>query len=295
MDAGVLLALGDDGWSVADPSQPLLHADDLAATRGDGVFEAIGVFDGIPLALDAHVRRLADSMGAMDLRGLDLAATRRAVLDAIDRHPHERELLVKLYVSHGREAGPCSSWIHVRRGADHTGARRDGLAVVLLRRGMSRAAAAGAPWLLPGVKSLSYAVPRAALREAHRRGADDAILTTDDGFVLEGAASSVVLRVGGVWTTPDPADGALSGTTQGLLFDGLRAEGMPTEVRSVAVAELSDADAVWLCSSGRLIAPVRSIDGAGISASAESTRVLWRALGVGAGLAGAPVDEEAPC
>ncbi|MEH3089222.1 MAG: aminotransferase class IV [Microbacterium arborescens] len=146
-----------------------------------------------------------------------------------------------------------------------------------------------------GVKSLSYAVQRAALREARRRGADDAIFITDDGFVLEGAISTVVLRRGGVWVTPDPADGALDGTTQRAAFAGLRARGDEVVVRSVEVDELLDADAVWLCSSGRLVAPVRSIDGHDIPVSAASTRVLWRALGLSAVPAGAPDDEEPPC
>lgn len=298
MDAGVMLVLAPDGWRQVDPDGALLAGDDLAATRGDGAFESIGVFGGAPLALDPHLDRLHRSMRAVGMSPLDTAVLRAGIAEAVARHPVADELLVRLFVSHGREHGGDDSptaWIAARENADHRRARRDGVDAVLLRRGMTRAGAADAPWLLPGVKSLSYAVQRAALREARRRGADDAIFVTDDGFALEGAISTVVLRRGGVWITPDPADGALDGTTQRAAFAGLRAGGAEVVVRSVEVDELLDADAVWLCSSGRLIAPVRSIDGRGIPGSAESTRVLWRALGLAAAPAGAPVDEEAPC
>lgn len=295
-----MLVLAPEGWRQVDPDGALLAGDDLAATRGDGAFESIGVFGGAPLALDPHLDRLHRSMRAVGMSALDTAVLRAGIAEAVARHPVADELLVRLFVSHGREHGGDDSptaWIAARENADHRRARRDGVDAVLLRRGMTRAGAgaADAPWLLPGVKSLSYAVQRAALREARRRGADDAIFVTDDGFALEGAISTVVLRRGGVWITPDPADGALDGTTQRAAFAGLRAGGAEVVVRSVEVDELLDADAVWLCSSGRLIAPVRSIDGRGIPGSAESTRVLWRALGLAAAPAGAPVDEEAPC
>ncbi|MEH3089224.1 MAG: NAD(P)-dependent oxidoreductase, partial [Microbacterium arborescens] len=65
MDAGVMLVLAPDGWRQVDPDAALLAGDDLAATRGDGAFESIGVFGGAPLALDPHLHRLHRSMRAV--------------------------------------------------------------------------------------------------------------------------------------------------------------------------------------------------------------------------------------
>src|SRR4051794_13839462 len=47
---------------------------DLAVTRGDGVFESIGVVAGRPLELPRHLARLAHSAGLLELPAPDLAA-----------------------------------------------------------------------------------------------------------------------------------------------------------------------------------------------------------------------------
>ena len=94
----------------------------------------------------------------------------------------------------------------------------------------------------------------AALREAKRRGADDTIFVTSDGYVMEGPTSSVILRHGDVWSTPAPSGAILHGTTQMSLFEHLEASGRRTEYRDIPVAELETADAAWLVSSVRLAA-----------------------------------------
>ena len=44
-----------------DPGAPLLYADDLAAVRGDGIFETLLIRDGRPCLLEAHLGRLTQS------------------------------------------------------------------------------------------------------------------------------------------------------------------------------------------------------------------------------------------
>ena len=52
---------GGPGYRLADPTVPQLSVTDLVATRGDGVFETIGAFDGSPVNVGPHLARLPRS------------------------------------------------------------------------------------------------------------------------------------------------------------------------------------------------------------------------------------------
>ena len=54
---------GGPAFELVDPALPHVSVLDLAATRGDGIFEALGVTSGHPHSLDAHLRRFAASAG----------------------------------------------------------------------------------------------------------------------------------------------------------------------------------------------------------------------------------------
>ncbi|MDT5225025.1 MAG: 4-amino-4-deoxychorismate lyase, partial [Mycobacterium sp.] len=73
---GVVVTL--DG-EILDPGTPLLYADDLAALRGDGVFETLLVRDGKACLIESHLQRLAQSAKLMDLAEPNLPDWRRAI------------------------------------------------------------------------------------------------------------------------------------------------------------------------------------------------------------------------
>ncbi|NUL47522.1 aminodeoxychorismate lyase [Cellulosimicrobium funkei] len=163
------------------------------------------------------------------------------------------------------------------------GARERGLKVLLLDRGFDSGAAERAPWLLMGTKSLSYAVNMAALRFATSQGADDVIFTSSDGKVLEGPTSTVLMarRVpqsdgseGVELVTPLRSSGILAGTSQGTIFAAAAQAGWALGYGPLEPADLFDADAVWLVSSVRLVAPVTHLDGEELPQDAALTEQL---------------------
>ncbi len=263
-----------DTFHAVDPTAPSLAVGELSAQRGDGVFESIGVIDGHPQQLEPHLERLAHSAAICDLPAPHLGQWREAVA-AASAHCGPGESVIKLILSRGVEQGPSpTAWVTVASAADNSRARAEGVRVVTLDRGIDSGAAARAPWLLLGAKTLSYAVNMAAIREAKRRGADDAVFVTSDGIVLEAPTASVILRIGGTYVTPAPTGAILHGTTQLSAFDWLTAHGHDVEYRDVPVTALRTADAAWLVSSVRLAAPIASVDGAAIAVDAEVTRSL---------------------
>ncbi|TFC87755.1 aminodeoxychorismate lyase [Cryobacterium sinapicolor] len=268
-----------DTFHEVDSSAPALRVGELSAQRGDGVFETIGVVNGHPQAVGPHLARLANSASICELPEPNTAQWQAAIAHVVDRVPHEGEIVLKLVYSRGVDSGPApTAWLHATAAPDFAAVRAGGIRAVTLDRGYPHGVAEQAPWLLMGAKTLSYAVNMAALREARRRGADDAIFLTHDGFVLEGPTSTVVLRTGGVYVSPVPSGAILHGTTQQSAFEHLRAAGERTEYRDVSVAELRAADAVWLLSSLRLAAQITELDGRPLPVERERTRALNAAL-----------------
>jgi 4-amino-4-deoxychorismate lyase len=145
--------------------------------------------------------------------------------------------------------------------SDYPRQRREGVHVVTLSGGTSIDAYAEAPWLLGGVKTLSYAVNMAALREATRRGADEVVFTESGDSVLEGPTSNVVVAEGRTLRTPPSTLGILPGTTQYALFRAAEKADWTVKVEPIAVADLHRADGVMLASSVRKITRVHTLDG----------------------------------
>jgi 4-amino-4-deoxychorismate lyase len=247
-----------------DPEAPLLCADDLAAVRGDGIFETLLVRDGMPCLPDAHLARLTQSAELMDLPAPDRDAWRRAAQAAAAHWLAQtrEEGVMRWVYSRGREGGgPPTAYITVGRLPERVAVvRREGLAALTLAREMPTTAS-GAPWLLAGAKTLSYAVNMAALRYAAQRGAGDVIFVSTDGYVLEGPRSTVVIATDDGLQTPPPSLPILHGTTQQALFDVAAQKGHRCQYRPLQPADLLAAHGVWLVSSITLAARVHTLDG----------------------------------
>ena len=229
---GVIVTL--DG-EVHPAGTPLLFADDLAAVRGDGVFETLLVRDGGACLVEAHLGRLAHSAKLLDLPSPDLTVWRRAIDQAAQKWTSETndEAAMRLVYSRGRESGSApTAYVTVNPVTDRVATvRREGLAAITLPRELPSAGVEHMPWLLAGAKTLSYAVNMAALRHAERHGAGDVIFVSSDGYILEGPRSTVVIAADGddgnvcLLTPPpgsDPARHYSTGVVQRRPRQGLR-------------------------------------------------------------------------
>lgn len=253
-----------------DPQEPLLHADDLAAVRGDGIFETLLVRDGRPCLLEAHLSRLTQSARMTDLTAPDLPAWRSAVAVAVEHWlaAGGGEGVLRLVYSRGREHDPTGT-AYATIGpvpARVAVARSQGVAALTLERGLPVEGVDRMPWLLAGAKTLSYAVNMAALRHAERNGAGDVVFVSSEGRILEGPRSTVVIATsssdgGTCLLTPPPWYPILRGTTQQVLFEVARTKGYDCDYQALTPADLVAAQGVWLISSITLAARVHTLDG----------------------------------
>jgi 4-amino-4-deoxychorismate lyase len=296
----VLGVLGPRGATplLVDAEAPIARSDDLGLGRGDGCFETCRVVlgpDGVARIqrLDQHLERLAGSARALDLPTPDSAAWARLCglvagawsrgLKAAGTVPGEEspEAALKLMLTRGVDGQSQTTGLAALSaiGPALLRQRVDGIRVVTLSSGRPSDAYADAPWLLGGVKSLSYAMNMAALREAARRGADDAIFVSTDGLVMEAPTATLVWQSEGVLcTTPSDGTGILVGTTQRALFRAARDAGLATLITAVAPGELVDSQGMWLVSSVRGVTEITHLDGVAITINSALTAIL-RQLG----------------
>lgn len=254
------------GRGIVDPDTPILRADDLGVVRGDGCFEGIRLVTDDSgrseiTKLDRHLARFARSAAALDIP-FDDAGWRELIEQARVAWTVPGEAGMRPILTRGSGGQPTGFLTITPASADYARQRRDGIAVVTLHRGYTSAAFVQTPWLLGGVKTLSYAVNMAAQREGERHGAQDAIFVSSEGDVLEAPTGSVVWANGrSLRTTPTGATGILPGTTQQLLFDEAATRGWDVGEELVPLAELRAADAIWITSSVRGPVEVVALDG----------------------------------
>lgn len=264
--------LGFLGVGPVDADAPQLRADDLGVLRGDGCFETVRLrADGTFEDLDAHLDRLARSCAALDLPATDPADWRALAEQLRAGRTAPGEAAFRMNVTRGlAEGGPPTAFATLGPVADRSlRERRDGIAVVTLSRGLTADATVEAPWLLGGVKALSYAVNMAALRYARAAGADDVVFVSADGQLLEAPTAAVVWLADGVLRTPPAAPlGLLESITARHLFAHAADAGFGTEITRGTTADLHAADGVWLVSSVRIAAAVTALDGKPLPADA---------------------------
>lgn len=279
------------GRGVVPASSPLLTADDLGLTRGDGVFDATRVVTsprGSSRAehLDRHLDRFGSSLTGMgaSFSDYDRRAWRILVDQALTAWHLPGEAILKLLWTRGLESSPGepTQLLTITPISAKALADREGVAAALLTRGTPSDVHEQAPWLLGGVKNLSYAVNMAAKREAVRRGASEVIFTSTDGYCLEGPNAALLVWDGQVLsTTPAGVTGILPSITQAIIFEKAAAEGVETATRLIRPEELFEARGVWLASSIRGTAPVVRLDDRDLATDLEFTARMRGWIGFG--------------
>jgi len=243
-------------------SRAAIPVTDGAVTHGDGVFETIRLYGGKPLFLIKHRARLARGARLLGLACPSRAALTRNIDALLRRNLGCGDAVCRVSLSRPPGVDPAARGVARATRvitlralpADLSRARSRGIAArtVPFDRGGGPAAA---------VKSLSYLPSLLALRLARAAGAQEAILLSSFGEVLEGAASNVFVRVENGFVTP-PADGRiLPGVMRGLLLDLARARSLPVAEAPVQLRDLTRAREIFVTNAVRELVPVVRLDG----------------------------------
>ncbi|CCH73025.1 Aminotransferase class IV [Nostocoides australiense Ben110] len=279
------------GRGVVGADEPVVTVDDLGFARGDGCFDSARVLtdtDGAArvVNLSEHLDRLDASAAALDIAGPTRDAWEALVAEALVAWHGSGEAVLKLVLTRGREwapnAGPLALLSITEKPARPRGRVPRALRAVTLTSGRPSDAFKDAPWLLGGVKTMSYVGNVAAAREAKRRGADDAIFVSTDRFAMDGPTAGLIVVTDGVMRTPPTGDtGILASVTVDEILAAAAESGMPVRVELVPAGDLLTADGVWLVSSGRGPSPIVEVDGSPIRVDEELAERVAAMAGFG--------------
>jgi len=237
---------------IAPSAETHIPATDEGFLRGDGVFEVIRVYDGVPFALKEHLTRLERS--TTNLR-LGWSAPKDELLKDVER----------LLEARGAEFDGCLRLVLTR------GGRRLVLTEPLppTPEQVRLAYVTYAPThLMDGIKSLSYGANMLATRCAKERGFDEALLVTPHGRVLEAPTSTIFWCTGdGVLATPPLEEHILASITRACVIEVTGAE-----ERVCTKEELEQAKEAFLASTTREVQPVVQIEDIELKAPGKRTR-----------------------
>jgi D-alanine transaminase len=115
-------------------------------------------------------------------------------------------------------------------------------------------------WAQCDIKAITL-LPNSLLRQqAQDAGAQEAILIRD-GFMTEGSASNSYAVIDGVVYTAPKDEKVLPGITRDLVLEIAQHAGITVNETPVSLAQLQQADEIWISSSTREVLPVTTLDG----------------------------------
>jgi D-alanine transaminase len=247
---------------LAEAKVPVL---DRGFVFGDGVYELVPVYSKKPFRLDEHLRRLQAS-----LDGIRLA------------NPHGtdrwRELILRLIAL--QEFADQSVYIQVTRGVaprDHAFPTGVAPTVFMFAQplvtataeqkaaGVCAVTATDNRWLRCNIKAISLLANILLRQQSVDAGCAETVMLRD-GFLTEGAASTIFVVKDGVLRAPPPSNLMLTGITYDVLLELAATHGIPHEVRAISEAEVRAADELWMTSSTREIMAIVKLDGAAVGA-----------------------------
>jgi branched-chain amino acid aminotransferase len=224
---------------------------------GDGVFETLAVYGGVPFAWRRHLdrlRRSADGLGLTAPPGAELRAAAEAVLSANQVRDGRLRVTVTGGPSPlGSERGDAAPTVIVAAAPARLRPPIEDVVTVPWPRNERGATA--------GLKTISYAENVRALEYAHQRGATEAVFANTRGELCEATGSNVFVVVDGVVVTPPEASGCLLGVTRALVLELCEDLGITSDDRALPLAALADADEAFLTSSTREVQPIGRVDG----------------------------------
>jgi len=234
-----------------------------AVLYGRGVFTTLAVYDSKPFLWSKHWQRLAAHAAKLDID--HSGCTEKSVGEAV----------TKLVAVNQVKDGRARVTMLARSGRDFWKAKLAGSTrktdLLIMTGDPHRVSANGlslavSPYRistfspLAGIKSLNYLEHVLAREEARSRDFEEAVVLNERGEIVSGTTSNIFWAKNGTVHTPNLSTGALAGITRECVIDIANKHFIPLVEGVYEMADLVDADEIFLTSSGIGVAPVTTFD-----------------------------------
>ena len=221
---------------------------DRASHFGDGLFETIAVRQGKPCLWQYHLNRLQQGCVRLGLPPVDERAL------TADVHQHCAPLpdaVLKIILSAGNiQRGyqrPAivipNRYLQSQPWPDHPLYQTQ--SAVQLQLCQTRL---GCQPLLAGIKHLNR-LEQVLARNEIRPPADEGVMLDQQGWVVEGVMSNLLLQSDGQYWTPRIHDCGVAGVVRQLVLDRAEQQGQSVRVDTVSLDKLKQAEAVYIMNS----------------------------------------------
>jgi len=237
-----------------------ISALDRGLLYGDGLFETVRIYRGVPFALDDHLARLDNSshLLGIDLPRIDWRARVAALLqrNGLARSDGRVRITVTRGVGKLGLLPPADAVPTVLITAEELGIpvrklQRSGVKAVLLPFGREG--------FLAEHKTLDYLPGVLGRSLAARHHAYEGLYVTGTGRVTEGTTSNLFVVRGGRLATP-PIRGILPGVTRAHVIELAEAAGIPVAHQTLTIRSLAGIEEAFLTSSSVEVLPLVAID-----------------------------------
>lgn len=258
-----------------EPDQAGISFSDGAFLYGDSLFETLKARRAHILFLDEHLGRLDASARLIDFP-FDRKAAEKALREtaALIEAPCAR---LRLTLSRGSFQGltfpPEESAYFLVTGAPYEEpddkARNRGISCVLPPNQRVNPLSH-----LPQLKRGNYADCLYAARYARSLGAGEALFTTPNGLLLEGAVSNLFILSGGTLITPRTDHIVLPGIMRRQVLLAAERLGIPALEQDIPRDELFGADEAFLTNSLMDLMPIASVEDRSLRRGPVTARIL---------------------
>jgi D-alanine transaminase len=243
------------------PEQARVSVMDRGFLFGDGVYEVIPVYSRRPFRLDEHLARLQQSLDGIQLANPHTPDAWAALILQLAAEADSEDQSITLQITRGpmavrNHAFPAQVTPTVMLLAEP-------LAIPpaeLREQGVAAVSAADIRWLRCDLKSISLLANCLLRQQATAAGCAETVLFRD-GFLTEGAASSIFVVRNGVLLGPQKNHLMLPGITYDVVLELAAQHNLPHQVRDITEAETRSADELWMCSSTKEVLPIVTLDG----------------------------------